>query len=337
MSRWIAICLAFILMCAYPAGAEGGTVLTVNGQSVSEAEALIYVLNAEKEYEDIAAYYEDFLGVNYWDMEYANGMTVRQMVKMDVFREIIMINVFYEMAVDLKMTLDEAEKSACLTDARAHYQSMSVANADSIDVNDLAKVFEKQKLADRVYSMLLANLDVDETEAFDSVNEEDYITYEIQYLFRQNTDFDENGASVPLSDEKRTQIMKALEDAKNEKNLEALGASLSEMDVFYGETAFVASAPDVDPVLLKTVGNMQPGDTSNVIETDFGLFLIRLTDDTDQTAYSHAVENAVYEMRAAAFEETYNELYAGAEYEINVSFWDSLTIGSKANDTEDID
>ena len=334
VKRIAALTLIFIWSLASFSLAQDSAALIVNGQSISQAETLVYILKAEKEYEEIKTYYESFLGIDYWNIEYANGMTVKEMVKADVFREITMLHVFYQMALDLNMSLTDDERNACRDDARAFYESMNVLLANRIDVNDLTRLFEKQLLADRMYSILLGGLEVDEQEAFESVNPDDYITYEIEYLFHQNLDFDENGAGVPLSNEKRQLIISEMEKAKSAESLMNEAERLSAMDIFYGETTVVSKNPSVDVRLLEVIAGLQPSETSDVTETDFGLFLLRLTDNTDQSAYNQAIESAIYDMRFKAFEGTYNELYASAEYEINVAFWDSLNIGSSIPPSE---
>ena len=83
---------------------------------------------------------------------------------------------------------------------------------------------------------------------------------------------------------------------------------------------------EVDQTLLDTVQTMTVGETSGVIKTDYGLFVVRLLDNTDTLAYEDAVAQALYQARADAFSETYNRLYEQTECEINESFWDELTL-----------
>ncbi|MBQ3078838.1 MAG: peptidyl-prolyl cis-trans isomerase [Clostridia bacterium] len=329
MKKAVSLLMVLLLLSFAPAMGDTQAALTVNGQTVSFAEVWIYILDAERKYADIEAYYEDFLGIDYWNLEYANGMTVAQMVKSDVFKEILMMNVFYGMAVDLKLALTDEEKRLCLEDARSHYQSLPVNQASQIDVTDLATVFEKQLLADRVYSMLLGSIAIDESKAFEKVDAEKYVTYEIEYLFCQKTDFTENGASIPLTQEKREMIVSALRNAKNAESLSEEAKKLSSIGIFFAQSRFVSGEENIDPTLYQAVQALSPGETSDVIETDYGLFLVRLISNSDQSALNAAIDEAIYQMRVSAFQESYDELYSGAEYEINVSFWDSLTVGEQ--------
>ena len=80
--------------------AENTYALTISGNPVSFTEANIYIINAEKEYESVCKYYEDYLNIDYWSLTYANGMTVSQIIKADVFDQILSMNAFYLMAIE---------------------------------------------------------------------------------------------------------------------------------------------------------------------------------------------------------------------------------------------
>lgn len=328
MKKLLAMLLAVLLLAnGASAASDESAALTVSGIPVEKAEIYLYMLNAEREYAQIVEYYKTYLGLDYWSLEYANGMTVSQMVKSDVFKEILMMNVFYAMALEEGLSLTRAETDACRIDAEETYALLPVSYAKHIPASSLSSVLEKQRLADKMYSMLLSKTEIDEEKAAAGVDRDLYTTYEVEYLFRSATDFDENGRSAPLSAEKENEIRSAMESAKTLPALSECPPLFPHLNLHYAKTSFSENAGEIDPILIREVHRLQPGETGDVIKTDFGLFLIRLLDDTGNEAYEAAVDAALYAAREEAFSEEYNRLFMNAEYEINVSFWDTIMPG----------
>lgn len=301
--------IAFLLAALLFSARAEEIAFTVNGRSVSSAEARISMLIYERRYAEIAEYYDNFLGLDYWSLTYANGMTAEEVVKGDVFRELVMMNVFYGMALDLHLSLTDAESSLCDMDADAFYQSLPVSSAKEITSADVQELFKKQKLADRMYSMLLGQTEADEEAARAKVDRALYTTYDAELL-------------LALNDTEADELISLSESDSWESAAEA-----SENRILYAVSAFTPADSDVDDKLLDAVQALEIGQKSGVVETDYGLFIVRLIDDSDPTAYEAAVEAALYEARAEAFQAQYDDLYSSAEYEINVFFWDTLTLG----------
>ena len=323
--------LLFIMIFAFiPASyAESSAALTIDGQTVSFTEAYIYIVNAEQEYADVAKYYEDYLDIDYWSLTYANGMTVSQMIKSDVFDQIKSMNAFYAIALENGLSLTDAERASCRTDAENAYQALSVTDAEKIDIDDLSYVFEKQLLADRMYSVFLENMLIDEKEIRSSIDPKGYTVYDIEYLFRTFDDFDESGKSTPLTEDKQALIEKAFSEAQNCPSFSDAPNHYPALDIIYGTTSFLSADETVDPVLIQAAQSLAIGETSGILKTDFGLFLIRLIDNTSLKAYEQAVQTALYEAREAAFASEKESILKKCEYEINVPFWNTLAPGVK--------
>ncbi len=329
--KLLALCLLLSLLATAPSYAQDDYALIIEGNPVSLTEANIYIINAEQAYSDIASYYEDYLGIDYWSLTYANGMTVSQMIKSDVFDQIKAMNVFYAMALENGMRLTDNEKKACKKDAENAYQALSVTDAEKIDLDALSFVYEKQLLADRMYSVCLDGVTIDEEAVYASVNASDYIKYDVEYLFRSFDDFDENGHQHPLTEEKRASVEDIFQNANAFSSLEEAAFSDTTLDILYGNTVFLSSDPSVDHRLIEAAEALEIGMLSGIIKTDLGLFLIRLLDNSDESAYEAAIQEKLFSAKEEAFLEEKTELIRKCEYEINVSVWRTLTPGANEN------
>ena len=299
---------AILIALALLPAALSEDALMVNGQPVSFAEAKIYLRNAESSYGEIVRYYRDFLGIDYWSLTTANGMSAAEAVKNDVFRELVTLNVFFSMAQDEGLSLSPDEQSACEAEARAYYASLPLSVADGIHEADVIGLMVKQRLADRMYSRLLAEIQIDEEAVAASVDASRYVVYDVEYLL--NPSDGEDAA-----------------DAMNHLRGESVWPGPLAEGILYGRARVSSADKNADRALLAAASALDIGETSGIIKTDYGLFLIRLTDNLDPSAYEEALESALYDARAQAFQPNLNALYSEAEYEINVSFWDSVTMG----------
>ena len=323
----LSIILSFFLFFSF-SYAEETAALIIGGRPVSFTEAYIYIINAENEYESVSKYYEDYLGVDYWSLTYANGMTVSQMIKSDVFDQIRSMNAFFLMALENGMRLTGEEIEACRKDAESAYQALSVTNASKIDEGELASVFEKQLLAGRMYSICLLEMEIDEDAVRASVDAENYVSYDVEYLFRSFDDFDENGKAVSISNEKQSQIENALLSARENPSFESVPSLFPALDLLYGTTSLISGDDTVDKTLLSAAQTLSIGETSGIIKTDFGLFILRLNDNLSSSAYDKAIQNALMNAREEAFSAQKEAILKECEYEINVSFWNSLAPGA---------
>lgn len=286
--------------------------LTVNGRSVSAAEARIYLLNAESSYADIVSYYDSYLNMDYWTLTTFNGMTAAEAVKNDVFQELIMLYIFYDMALNENLTLSDSEVAMCAQDAQTYYEGLSVLNAENISQEAVEDLLKKQRLADRIYGMLLLQTDVDALAVASNIDPDAYKVYDVEYLFSPSQN--------AMSPQDFTYIGTSLDWPNAE--------GVAEGNLFYGTAQLSDIQDGMNESLLTAAENLHIGEVSLPIETVYGTFIIRLLSDSDTSAYDQAVSEAVFAARSDAFQDKYRRLYAEAEYEINVAFWDSVSFGS---------
>lgn len=322
--RGLAVLMLALMLAAVQALADEDTAITINGNPVSFDEARVYACAAKSGYEDIVAYYHDFLGLDYWSIPCADGRSAAEAVKSDVLRELVMVNVFCQLALDDGLTTSKADEETAEKDAQEFLASLPEAESAGFTEEDVKAVFLKQRLADRKCSRMLNEMDVDEDAVRAAMSPEDYVIYDLCYLFHSRADVDENGASVSLTPAREQEIGRLMLECMQADSPQEAAAAYPELT--WGEASLTAGSGETDQTLLDAVQKLEVGETSDVIKTDYGLFVICLLDNTDTLAYEDAVEQALYQARVDAFSETYNRLYEQTDCEINEAFWDELTL-----------
>ncbi len=306
MSRTVCMILALTLLLGCVSLSE--TALTVNGTPVSREECGAFMLCVTDTYADVCEYYESSLDCDLWSLTYPNGLTVWESVKADAFEQLVMMNVFAEMADSLSVSVSADERAACAADAHAR---IAQGGASDVSENALAALYEKRLLADKVYALLLSGTDVDEQAVADTLDPADYETSVCEYL------------CVPY--------YVYADDAEVEREMCELLRTVSRFKGKYEDAANyfdyvlagTLSVSDTEDGFAEAVQDLDAGECSDVIKTNFGLFVLRLSArGTD--LYQAALGEALYNARKAAYVAEYERLYASAEYELDVSYWSEL-------------
>lgn len=307
MKKSAVIVLLLLLMLR----ALGDTPLTVNGTPVSEGEIRAYLLSVREAYADTASYYDTALGIDYWALTYPNGQTVEQAVKADAFRGLVVLNVLYRNAVTDGLTLTDGDRAAIEKAVELNLEKAARAGCSR---GELCTLYEKQVLSEKQYSYLLSYEEIDESAARDAVDKSRYITYETLCFYAPSGFFSAEEESAL----KETMLSLAQSDEVYEDELPA-EISMTELTL----SEHLSS----DSSLLDAVKELSTGDVSPVIQTEYGLFVMKLTRIDDGDAfYLNAVEDALRYAREDAYSDKYNALYTSAEYTLDFAFWDEITL-----------
>lgn len=303
------IVAAILLLCFLSCGAEAA--LSVNGKQVSVEEANAFMFLVTDSYRGISDYYSSCLGIDYWSLTYSNGVSVWDCVKADAFEQLVMMNVLAEKAETNGLGLSESEVLACTRNAAVY-----TASGIGFSEENMSALLQKQLLADKEYSYLLSLAEIDEAGVLSLIDPAEYTAYTVQYL------------CIPYylyskAPDKRAEYIRELEVMSGfEGSFD--GVARYNGTLLTGVMTLSPSGQAADDPLFQAASQLSVGDTGTVIETDYGLFVLRLTDISDSSVYLTAVEDALRDAREEAFQSEYERMYAEAEYELSPEYWSSL-------------
>lgn len=311
MRRWAKRIAAFLLTAALmltSAGAEAA--LTVNEREFTCAQCDAWMWLVKQSYRDMVDYYERTLGIDYWSLTYTNGQSVWDSVKADAFKQLIMMQVYGEIASREGLRLNRNEAELCARDAEALPENAS------FDKSDLEEMLRLRLLAGKAYSYCLSFQEIDEESVIASVEKDIYIAYEAEYLYVPYYVYSTGAASR----EGCIKTLKAL------KNFEGAYEDAARLNAFLvsGKMTLCPADCACDAQLLATAQTLRVGEASEPVTTDYGLFMIRLLDDSDSSLYDAEVEKRLSEARKRAYRSEYNRLYTEAQYSLNAGYWDGL-------------
>lgn len=309
----------------------GVAVLTINGQAVYLDEVLYRVWEYEEEHSYYSEDYQAEYGTDYWESELTDGVTVSENLKEELYEDILRDYLLYEKATEEGVTLTEEEKELFREQATIELSEMSddVRDAISATENLLIRMKEHNQVVSSYFSSLLDTYQVDEETIQESIDKVNYEQLDIQTIGFSKYVYDAMGNETEKSDEEKAEGLERLnaivEEAKSTEDLNDFLAEdetlleTEELSIIPGESA-------CDLEIEEAAMNMEPGDTSDVIETENGYYIVRLLDNTSEDAYDETVENAILNEKYKQFDAYFETLKESAKVETTEK-WDAIKIG----------
>ena len=297
-----------LMLLALPALSE--TALTVNESVITVEQANAWMWLVKQSYSELTDYYEKTLGIDYWSLTYANGLTPWDSVKADAFKQLVMMSVFEGIAREEGLALSSEERALCRQTAQ---------NADlnaGFDADDLEWALQLRLLAGKAYSYALSFTEIDEEAVTASVDREALAACEIEYLYVPFYVYDSSGEMYRKSAEELRALKGFAGDYEEAARLSPY--------LVYGTMTLCPADKNCDRTLLDAAAALAVGESSDLIETDYGLFVLRLLNDSDPSLYEAAVAEKLLDARKDAYRAEYNRLYASAQYDLNAEYWDTL-------------
>jgi len=295
--RKTAVMLLILLVTLSFTAAYAAPALTVGNVTMSDGEVRACAYMAGENYRETVEYYAQYLGIDYWSLEYPGGMTVEQCVEADVFRQLVITCMLCDLAGEHGVSLTQADIDECASEADSWHSTLP---APAFSCDDVCSLYEKQLISGRVYALMVLGTEVDE--GSDDITGEASVVYTVEYLFTSSLD--------PAVAE----LMTGANDFETAADRSVL--------ISYGTMEVDSSSP---AAFLEALAVLEAGQTTAPIETDFGLFVLKLISTGGETA-EEARNRAVYAAREEAFSSELDKLYSEASYTIYDSFRDAMTL-----------
>jgi foldase protein PrsA len=307
-------------------------VVTVGDKEIKLSEMMYYIYAVEATGASYDAAYQSYYGSSYWDMEYSEGVTMREQTKKYVMDTAVMYEILYEksLAAGNKMTDEEKTEAEANAD-----QIMANITEEQLKVTGftkeiLTKVQEKLIVGEKYYNELAEGYDINEDEIKAGMKAEDYKQYDTEYLFVPTSSFDANYQSVELTDEEKEAALTSMKDAlekvkAGEEFSEIAKANTtiqnSTVNFVYGDTNAETEYQDA---AIKLDNDAYSND---IVETSLGYYIIKMVNNNSTESYDAAVNEAVTAKQQEAFDADYENIKKEYTITVNDAEWDKIVMG----------
>ena len=247
--------------------------------------------------------YEDTLTPEVWNYTGAGeeGKSIGQEAIEDVLRLIIQVKVIGKAAAKEGVTLAADEKEEADYNAAIFCESLSEEEkqANNITPSLVAKIFEENKLAEKMYHVVTGKVDV-------NIAAEQTQAKRVQMIYLKADD--SNRAQVKQQAE---QLYAEVQNTKDSFYTFAKNNTQAE------EVECLVGPLDAQTNLVNTVASMTKGQISNVIEEKNGYYIVYVLENSNQTINEEYKNQIITKRQTEAFQKSYKAW--SEQYEVEVS------------------
>lgn len=293
-------------------------VVTVGEQKITAEVANFYARYIQAQYE---TYYSAYLGENMWSSEASEGETYEESVKAAVLKNLENMVLLEQHMSDYDVSLSDEEKQV-IKDAAKEF-------GEKNPLEDKEKVSGSDQAVERVLTLMAVQMkmeEVIEAGADTEVADEEVAQKKMQYIFFSYTVEDDEGQPKDMTDKEKTKTKKKAEDfvkaVKEGKDFEAY-AKEQELDVkdrtFNSDTMVPAEE------LIEAADKLKEGEITDMIETDKGCYVAKVTSLLDREATDEEKESVIEERKEKQYNDTCDELRKDVKIEVNDEVWDKIS------------
>lgn len=229
-----------------------------------------------------------------WAKEVSDDQTYEEQTKKSILENLENMYLVSQHASDYDVALTEEEQQA-IKDAAAKFgedNSDDVKKVVSGDEEEVAKVLELMTISNKMETAMEAGVD-------ENVSDEDAAQKSMQYLLFSYTTTDDSGESKTLSDDEKEALKttaQAFDDRlKGGEDMETV-ASAAGLTAQTATFDSESTSPDKD-LIAAADALTNEGDVTDIIETENGIYIAKLTSLLDREATDSKKESIVSERK----------------------------------------
>ena len=302
------------------------TVATVGDEKITLGVANFYARLQQAQYE---TYYASMMGTTaeeMWAKEASDDQTYEEQTKKSILENLENMYLVSQHASDYDVALTEEEQQA-IKDAAAKFGEG--------DEEEAAKVLELMTISNKMEAAMEAGVD-------ENVSDEDAAQKSMQYLLFSYTTTDDSGESQTLSDDEKEALKttaQAFDDRlKGGEDMETV-ASAAGLTAQTATFDSESTSPDKD-LIAAADALTNEGDVTDIIETENGIYIAKLTSLLDREATDSKKESIVSERKQEQYDSFLEQWKKDTKIKEEKKVWKKISfekqgVTIKTSDTSD--
>ena len=319
--RILMLVLAGMLSVASLAGCssfkEDEVVATVGDEKITADIANLYARYVQAQYE---TYYSAYLGENMWNSEASEGKTYEESVKDSLLEGLENMLLMEAHMEEYGVSLSDEEKKV-VEDAAKKFDE---ANA----LEDKEKVSGSSDTVKRVMTLMAIQQkmqDKIEEEADTEVSDEEAAQKSMQFVTFSYKTEDEDGNSRDMTDEEKKEVeKKAKEFAKGAEEAEDFEAYAKDQELEAQKATFDSDSSNPAEEVVKAADKLEEGEVTDVIKTDGGCYVARLTSLLDREATDARKDTIVSERKQKVYDDVCEKWRKEVDISVDKEVWKKI-------------
>ena len=307
-------------------------VVTVGEQQVYLDTMLYFIYSMETKGAYSEEYYQEIYGTGFWELEYAKDYTMRDLYKDYAMDSAVQYVILANEAKKQGLSLTDAEKAENYAYALTVISSCTPEQLEKsgMTAEAVAATTEMMALAEKYYQYFTGNLTISLEEIKAGIDPADYKEYETEYWYIATSKYDEEYNVLSFTESEKAAVMQKME-AVHEELLSGKTTDLLQKE--YGELLhetriFLEQGEGAEKAYKEAAAELAVGEYSLPVQTEYGIYVIKMIDDACMNSYNAAVEEAYATAVRDAFDSWYEETKASYTITVNEAVWEKIVLGN---------
>lgn len=320
--RLFALALAGVLAAATLTGCGSlkgdETVATVDDTKIDADLANFFARYTQATYE---TYYSAYLGEDMWNSDASDGETYEESVKSSVLKSLEDMILLEKHMKDYDVSITDEDK------AMIKETTQQFLNDNSLDDKNL--VSGNEKTVNRALTLMAVQQKMRtaiQAGADTEVSDEEAAQKSMDYVFISYQTKDDSGNSKDVSDDEKAQLKSQAEAiASGLKEGGDLNALAEEQGATVQTLTFDKDTTSPDEDLIKAADALGEGESTDVIETEKGCYVAKVTSLLDRTATDSKKSQIVQERQTKLYDDTVKKWRKKADIKVHKGVWEKVS------------
>ena len=320
--RLFALALAGVLAAATLTGCGSlkgdETVATVDDTKIDADLANFFARYTQATYE---TYYSAYLGEDMWNSDASDGETYEESVKSSVLKSLEDMILLEKHMEDYDVSITDEDK------AMIKETTQQFLNDNSLDDKNL--VSGNEKTVNRALTLMAVQQKMRtaiQAGADTEVSDEEAAQKSMDYVFISYQTKADSGNSKDVSDDEKVQLKSQAEAiASGLKEGGDLNALAEEQGATVQTLTFDKDTTSPDEDLIKAADALGEGESTDVIETEKGCYVAKITSLLDRTATDSKKSQIVQERQTKLYDDTVKKWRKKADIKVHKSVWKKVS------------
>lgn len=320
--RLFALALAGVLAAATLTGCGSlkgdETVAAVDDTKIDADLANFFARYTQATYE---TYYSAYLGEDMWNSDASDGETYEESVKSSVLKSLEDMILLEKHMEDYDVSITDEDK------AMIKETTQQFLNDNSLDDKNL--VSGNEKTVNRALTLMAVQQKMRtaiQAGADTEVSDEEAAQKSMDYVFISYQTKDDSGNSKDVSDDEKVQLKSQAEAiASGLKEGGDLNALAEEQGATVQTQTFDKDTTSPDEDLIKAADALGEGESTDVIETEKGCYVAKVTSLLDRTATDSKKSQIVQERQTKLYDDTVKKWRKKADIKVHKGVWEKVS------------
>lgn len=320
--RLFALALAGVLAAATLTGCGSlkgdETVATVDDTKIDADLANFFARYTQATYE---TYYSAYLGEDMWNSDASDGETYEESVKSSVLKSLEDMILLEKHMEDYDVSITDEDKAMIKETTQQFLDDNSLDDKNLVSGNEktVNRALTLMAVQQKMRTAIQAGADTE-------VSDEEAAQKSMDYVFISYQTKDDSGNSKDVSDDEKAQLKSQAEAiASGLKEGGDLNALAEEQGATVQTLTFDKDTTSPDEDLIKAADALGEGESTDVIETEKGCYVAKVTSLLDRTATDSKKSQIVQERQTKLYDDTVKKWRKKVDIKVHKGVWKKVS------------